>query len=466
MHASGLANALAILSAVLIGFAVMSFVAANWQEMPRILRLALLIAALWASYGLAGWLARRGLTGFAHAAILLGVAIFGGSIMLVSQMYHMDGNPADAVLLWATGALLAGVALRSNPSLAFAMVLVVYWGISEALRLERVFWPFLIPWALISAAFYWQRWRPGLHLSGLALTGFVISLGYRLNDGHAHGLVVAAGLAIMAASIGDLVGYALRQPRRAVARLRGLLGRGHGHLQQDHRHALEQRAVLPRGGADRVRPRGRRLPPQHARRAGRSRAMIGKVIGTLTPASWAAIALVALLQPAALATMVYGRVTLLRDGREIATEVIPVDPRDLFRGDYVILGYAFGRTQVPVPEGVSQGDRIYVTLREAEPEKWEVVKATAGYEPAGSASEVVLKGIVDNIYRPPGAKLPRASIRYGIESYFVPEGTGRELEAKVREKKISAVLAVGSSGDVAIKALVVDGERVAEEPWL
>lgn len=194
--------------------------------------------------------------------------------------------------------------------------------------------------------------------------------------------------------------------------------------------------------------------------------MIGKVIGKLTPASWAAIALVALLQTAALATMVYGRVTLLRDGREIVTEVIPVDPRDLFRGDYVILGYAFGRTQVPVPEGVSQGDRIYVTLREAEPEKWEVVKATAGYEPAGSASEVVLKGIVDNIYRPPGAELPRASIRYGIESYFVPEGTGRELEAKVREKMISAVLAVGSSGDVAIKALVVDGERVAEEPWL
>jgi uncharacterized membrane protein len=197
----GLANALAILSAVLIGFAVMSFVAANWQAMPRILRIALLIAALWASYGFAGVLARRGMTGFAHAAILLGVGIFGGSIMLISQMYHMHGNPADAVLLWAGGALLAGVGLRSNPSLAFAMVLVVYWGITEALRLDRVFWPFLVPWALISAAFYWQRWRPGLHLSGLALAGFIISLGYRLYDGHAHGLVVAAGLGVIAAAI-------------------------------------------------------------------------------------------------------------------------------------------------------------------------------------------------------------------------------------------------------------------------
>lgn len=197
----GLANALAILSAVLIGFAVMSFVAANWQDMPRLLRLGMLVAALWASYAAAAVLARRGMEGFAHAAVLTGVGIFGGAIMLVSQMYHMDGNPADAVLLWAGGALVAGVGLRSNPALAFAMVLVVYWGISEAMRLDRVFWPFLLPWALVAAAFYWQRWRPGIHLAGLALTGFIVSLGYRLNDGHAHGLVAAAGLGVMAAAL-------------------------------------------------------------------------------------------------------------------------------------------------------------------------------------------------------------------------------------------------------------------------
>lgn len=197
----GLANSLAILSAVLIGFAVMSFVASNWQDMPRVLRLGLLIASLWTSYGLSGFFARRGMAGFSHAAILLGVGIFGGSIMLISQMYHMDGNPAGAVLLWAAGALLAGVVLRSNPALAFAMILVTIWGTMEALRLDKVFWLFLLPWALVSAAFYWQRWRPGLHLAGLALTGFVVSLGYRLNDGHAHGLVVAMGLGIMAASM-------------------------------------------------------------------------------------------------------------------------------------------------------------------------------------------------------------------------------------------------------------------------
>jgi uncharacterized membrane protein len=192
----GLANALAILAAILIGFAVMSFVGANWQEMPRLLRLGLLFGALWASYALAATLAQRGMTGFAHAAILLGVSLFGASIMLISQMYHMDGNPPDAVLLWAAGALLAGVLLQSNPALAFAMLLVAFWGGWEAEQRDEVFWPFLAPWALVSAAFYWRRWRPGLHLSGLALTGFVVVLGYELNGGHAHGLVVALGLAV------------------------------------------------------------------------------------------------------------------------------------------------------------------------------------------------------------------------------------------------------------------------------
>src|SRR5690606_8501395 len=79
-----LAPALAILGAVLFGFAVMSFVAANWQEMPKLLRIVLLLGGLLVSYLAAGALFQRGLDAFAHAAILIGVAIFGASIMLIS----------------------------------------------------------------------------------------------------------------------------------------------------------------------------------------------------------------------------------------------------------------------------------------------------------------------------------------------------------------------------------------------
>src|SRR5262245_34618593 len=64
--ALGAAGALAILGAVLFGFAVMSFVAANWSAMSKVARLLLLLAALWACYGGAAWLFARQLPVFAH----------------------------------------------------------------------------------------------------------------------------------------------------------------------------------------------------------------------------------------------------------------------------------------------------------------------------------------------------------------------------------------------------------------
>ena len=187
----------------------------------------------------------------------------------------------------------------------------------------------------------------------------------------------------------------------------------------------------------------------------------------LSPVSWVAVSVVALLQTAALGYMVFDRMSLLAHGREIVAEVIPVDPRDLFRGDYVILGYSFGRGEVPVPEGTVQGDKVYVTLKPTAPGQWEPVAADSSYPSlVGGPDNVVLKGIVSYVGHPDPAGPPKAAVRYGIESYFVPEGTGRELEKKVLEKKISAVLAFGNSGAVAIKALVVDGERIHQEPLL
>ena len=202
-HSVGLPGALAILAAVLIGFAVMSFVGANWQEMPRLMRLSLLTGAMWAAYVLADQLFQRAMPAFGHAAVLLGCSVFGASIMLVSQMYHMDGNPPDAVLLWAAGTLLAGVLLRSNPALAFALVLFSVWGLWESMQRDEVFWPYLLPWALVAAACAWQRWHPGVHLSGLTLAGFMVILGYIWHDTQGHEFVVAAGTVMgLAAALG------------------------------------------------------------------------------------------------------------------------------------------------------------------------------------------------------------------------------------------------------------------------
>lgn len=202
----GTAGALAILGAVLIGFAAMSFVAANWQDMPRLARLGLLFAGLSASYGAAGYLATRNMDRFANAATLTGVGMFGASIMLIAQMFHIEGNPPDAVLMWGAGALLAGVALSSTAALGATMPLAMLWGGWQQSLQDGVYWWFLPVWAIVTAAYIWHRWRPGLHLSGIALTLFTICLGFLSWVGGSHVTVALLGLgAVGAAFLGRYV---------------------------------------------------------------------------------------------------------------------------------------------------------------------------------------------------------------------------------------------------------------------
>lgn len=197
----GLSGALAVLGAVLLGFAAMSFVAANWQEMSKLARLGVLGAGLVAAYAGAGVLFDRKLDGFAHAALLLGVAMFGASIMLIAQMYHMEGNPPDAVLTWAAGALGTGALVGSNPALALAVLLTGLWSGWETAITGGVHWWFVPAIALVMAAMAGRGWQAGLKLAGLALSVWVVALGYLLNDGHAHALVVLIGLVLVGAAL-------------------------------------------------------------------------------------------------------------------------------------------------------------------------------------------------------------------------------------------------------------------------
>jgi uncharacterized membrane protein len=204
-----LAHVLAILAAVLIGFAAMSFVAANWQEMSKLLRLAIIFASLWALLALAGWAWLREHRAFGEAAALAAVALYGAGIMLIAQMYHMSGHPPDAVLLWGVGTLAAGLLTRCNPVLAAALVLFVVWSFMETFMQtvpwpdRHVHWAFLLAWAVVAVGFAWTRWRPGLHLLCVALTGWIIVQPYQF-DGQEqfapHAVVSVIGLAFMAAS--------------------------------------------------------------------------------------------------------------------------------------------------------------------------------------------------------------------------------------------------------------------------
>jgi uncharacterized membrane protein len=197
----GAAAILAMLGAVLFGFAIMSFVAANWNAMSKLARLTLLLATLWACYGGAAWLFKRQLPMFAQAAVLGGIAVYGASIMLISQMYHMEGSPPDAVLLWALGALLAAVLVPSAAALATTFVLIVVWTWWERSLSNSAHYGFLVMWAAAAATAAWMRWRPGLHLAAVALIIWLVPIGFFILDRHAHWLVALIGVLLAAGAM-------------------------------------------------------------------------------------------------------------------------------------------------------------------------------------------------------------------------------------------------------------------------
>ncbi|MDX2202554.1 MAG: GDYXXLXY domain-containing protein [Hyphomicrobiaceae bacterium] len=182
-----------------------------------------------------------------------------------------------------------------------------------------------------------------------------------------------------------------------------------------------------------------------------------------------ALAIVAGLQTAVLLYMVIDRSVLLKTGREIVLPVRPVDPRDLFRGQYVRLGFDVASVPLKLVEGPRPtGNKpFYVTIEQQEGGDWTPVRITAAPPGEAGPKQIVLKA--RPYYRfPPATASPNGMVqaRYGIESYFVTEGEGPRLEALARDKKVAVLVAVDGRGNAALKGILIDGKLQYTEPLL
>jgi len=81
-----LVTILATLGSVLVGLGVILFFAANWQEIPRPVKLAMILIAIPAVYGVGYWLRYwRGYQRVGASVILLACLLYGAGIHLVAQ---------------------------------------------------------------------------------------------------------------------------------------------------------------------------------------------------------------------------------------------------------------------------------------------------------------------------------------------------------------------------------------------
>ena len=132
-------TALALIGAAAVGFGVIGFVAANWEELPDAARVALLTVAVAGSYAAGFQLRDR--TGsrprVGEALYLVGVLLYGASIFLVGQIYHVEAHDPLGLLLWAGGAVATALVVRSRAIAAAAVLIFTAWvGFEFGLALE------------------------------------------------------------------------------------------------------------------------------------------------------------------------------------------------------------------------------------------------------------------------------------------------------------------------------------------
>jgi uncharacterized membrane-anchored protein len=149
------------------------------------------------------------------------------------------------------------------------------------------------------------------------------------------------------------------------------------------------------------------------------------------------------------------REAILINGRTAVLQTVPVDPRDLFKGEHVILRYEISTIGDQIDPGskryllrgeINEGDTVYVAISNVDKDEFSLDVQTG--DPT-DRTDLYIRGNVTS--RKDGIIM----VEYGIEQYFVPEGRGLEIEqaddVKVRVK-------INRSGVAAIEELIVDDE--------
>jgi uncharacterized membrane-anchored protein len=167
------------------------------------------------------------------------------------------------------------------------------------------------------------------------------------------------------------------------------------------------------------------------------------------------VLIVVALQTVALAYMILDRQQMLNASRVVTLKVVPVDPSDMFRGDYVVLSYDISRLDLGQLDGddeLTYGDVVYVTLVRGDGVAWKPV-ALRRFRPFEVQGGIALRAKVESLDKPDAAKPPIARLSYGIESYFVPQGTGLAIEDEARKGELNVDVAVDNQGRSAIRAM-------------
>jgi len=192
------------------GLALITILGANWEQIPRGLRMGGLIALTTLLHVIGIIRYRADQYASANGFFLLGNLVYGAAIILIAQIYHLGEHMPDGVFWWALGSLPFAILTRSPMLTLFSCVLAVVWFWIE---FTLGYFPALYPVFIAGGIYvlYYARTSYllfltvvggiGLWLESLVTHGFGVQR-YAFDIGLEH-FVVAAALAILGYSVAE-----------------------------------------------------------------------------------------------------------------------------------------------------------------------------------------------------------------------------------------------------------------------
>jgi uncharacterized membrane-anchored protein len=140
-------------------------------------------------------------------------------------------------------------------------------------------------------------------------------------------------------------------------------------------------------------------------------------------------------------------------GKEIRLKMVPVDPRDIFYGDYVQLSYEISSLPWTIWKGTEHpntGETVYVVLHRSG--AYDHAVAVYPTKPHLKEGETVLPARVREWGQ--GEQL---NLVYGFERYYVEENTGKAIQERRDQAAVTVKLAPW--GQTKVTALTFDTEK-------
>ncbi|MBL8547920.1 MAG: DUF2157 domain-containing protein [Hyphomonadaceae bacterium] len=166
------ATALAWVGGVLLGIAIITFVSANWDITPKLVRFALLLMAFLGLCACAAWAAQKERPTLSNILLTVAALVFAASIGLTGQIFDIAGDPRSAAYGAGVAAFALGAAGRSTGAALAGLIFIAFGDFTDTHWFSGV--DSETPWMLIAAplsGYLALRWGSSAlaHASALAI---------------------------------------------------------------------------------------------------------------------------------------------------------------------------------------------------------------------------------------------------------------------------------------------------------